>query len=312
MLVLRRISRLQEAPKIAGYGDALVGEMQVHKVGTSERPDLPLAAIIGAGGMGMAVARRLGQSYRVLLVDRDEAALERHAATLRENGFDAQGARCDVTNIDDVAALVARAVESGPIRVVANVVGLSPSMGDFRTVMAVNLVGATRIATGFLPHLMPGACGIFISSMAGHLKALTTDIQALTDDPLAPGFIDRLEAVLDEPATSTLAYQLSKAALNRMCKRDARAWGAQGARIVSLSPGLIATPMGALEFERQPMKYDLLAATPLQREGTMLEIADVVEFLASDRASFISGTDILVDGGLTGTLQHGTGARPPS
>jgi len=89
-----------------------------------------------------------------------------------------------------------------------------------------------------------------------------------------------------------------------MCRRDAFEWGKKGARIVSLSPGLIATPMGALEFQNQPMKYDLLAATPLQREGTMLEIANVVEFLASDRASFISGTDILVDGGLVGTLQQ--------
>jgi NAD(P)-dependent dehydrogenase (short-subunit alcohol dehydrogenase family) len=81
-----------------------------------------------------------------------------------------------------------------------------------------------------------------------------------------------------------------------------------GARIVSLSPGLIATPMGALEFERQPVKYDLLAKTPIRREGTMLEIADTIEFLASDRASFISGIDLLVDGGLTAALSHATAA----
>lgn len=146
--------------------------------------------------------------------------------------------------------------------------------------------------------------------MAGHLRPIPSGLQALLDAPLAADFLDEIEAALDEPATASLAYILSKAALNRLCRREAGAWGARGARIVSLSPGLIATPMGALEFERQPMKYDLLARTPLSREGTMLEIADAIEFLASAKASFISGTDILVDGGLTGTLQSATDAAP--
>jgi len=280
----------------------------VHKIGSSERPDLPLAVVVGAGGMGMAVARRLGQSHRLLLVDRDQAALDRHNAALLGDGFDVQGACCDVTNAGDVAAMIARSVELGPIRVVANVVGLSPSMGDFRALIAVNLVGATRIAQGFLPHLAAGACGIFIASVAAHMSELSPKVLAVIDDALSPDFIDRLEAALDEPANSHLAYQISKVALRRMCRQEAAAWGRRGARIISLSPGLIATPMGALEFERTPMKHDLLAATPLAREGTMLEIADVVEFLASARASFISGTDILVDGGLVAAVQAGAKA----
>jgi len=254
--------------------------------------------------MGMAIARRLGQSYRLLLVDRDSSALDRHVAALRTDGFDVQPAQCDVTSPDEVATLVSQAAQLGPIKAIANVVGLSPSMADFRAIMAVNLVGAARIAQAFLPHLAPGAAAIFISSVGAHVLSLSPEIQALVDDPLAPDFIDRLEAQVEQPATSNLAYQISKVALNRMCRRDAFEWGKKGARIVSLSPGLIATPMGALEFQNQPMKYDLLAATPLQREGTMLEIANVVEFLASDRASFISGTDILADGGLVGTLQQ--------
>ena len=90
-----------------------------------------------------------------------------------------------------------------------------------------------------------------------------------------------------------------------MCRRRAAAWGARGARIVSLSPGLIATPMGALEFAAQPAKRALLPLTPLQREGTMVEIADAVDFLVSDRASFITGTDLLVDGGIHAALREG-------
>lgn len=273
------------------------------EVGVSKRKDWPLAVIVGAGGMGMAIARRLGQNYRILLADRDAAHLERQKLALSDIGYDVSVQTCDVTNEDHVSELAKAANEAGPVMAIAHVVGLSPSMGDFRTIMAVNLVGANLVADAFCSVVSPGACGLFISSMAGHLRAFTPEVDALADKPLEPDFLDQIEAALDEPADSALAYQLSKSALNRMCRRKAKEWGQCGARLVSLSPGLIATPMGALEFERQPMKYDLLAATPIQREGTMLEIANVVEFLCSDKASFISGTDILVDGGLTGTLK---------
>ena len=114
-----------------------------------------------------------------------------------------------------------------------------------------------------------------------------------------------LHEALGEGATSAAAYALSKAALNRMCQRQATAWGARGLRIVSLSPGLIATPQGALEFKNAPSKHRLLAATPLKRECTMLEIASIAAFLLSDHASFISGTDILADGGMVAALRHG-------
>jgi NAD(P)-dependent dehydrogenase (short-subunit alcohol dehydrogenase family) len=275
------------------------------RVGSSERAELPLAVVVGAGGMGMAVARRLGERHRLLLADREQAHLQGMVATLGHEGHDASGIGCDVTDHAAVAALARRATELGPLRVLAHVVGLSPSMADFRTIMTVNLLGAARVAEAMLPVATQGTAAIFISSLAGHRPAPADRIVALLDEPLRPGFLDALASALGEPATPGLAYQYSKWALIRMCQRRAAAWGRQRARIVSLSPGLIATPMGALEFERQPMKYDLLAATPLGREGTLLEIADAVEFLASDRASFVTGTDLLVDGGVAAALRHG-------
>jgi NAD(P)-dependent dehydrogenase (short-subunit alcohol dehydrogenase family) len=278
-----------------------------HRVptGSNARPDLPLAVVVGAGGMGMAVARRLGQHYRVLLADRDNRHLERAIATLHHEGHDATGIPCDVGDPGAVAALAARTAELGGPRVLAHVVGLSPSMGDFRALMTVNLVGATLVANAMLPLAAAGTAAIFVASLAGHAPAPDARVTALLDRPLDPGFIDALEAALGEPATPLLAYRLSKWALIRLCERAAPAWGKRRARILSLSPGLIATPMGALEFERQPMKYDLLARTPLEREGTLLEVGDAVEFLASERASFITGTDLLVDGGIAAALRHG-------
>jgi len=280
------------------------------EVGTSRRPDWPLAVIVGAGGMGMAIARRLGQSHRLLIADRDESQLDRQSAMLAGEGHDVATFRCDVTNADDVHALAACAGANGPVTALANVVGLSPSMGDFRAIIGVNIVGATRVAEGFLPIMASGGCALFISSIAAHTQPLDPEVEALLDSPLRADLLSKLEVALGDRVSSHLAYIISKASLNRMRKRRALDWGRRGLRLVSLSPGLIATPMGALEFERTPMKYDLLAVTPIKREGTMLEIANVVEFLLSDKASFISGTDIIVDGGLVGTLHHGEKPTP--
>lgn len=276
-----------------------------HEIGSSRRPELGLAVVVGAGGLGLAVARRLGLDYRLLLADRDEAHLARQVELLCREGFDATGLGCDVTQAADIAALAAAATTAGPVRALAHVAGLSPAAGDFQAIMAVNLIGAAGVAAAFRPVMARGGCGLFISSTAAHMGAVEETLWPLLEQPLAEGFLPRLEAALGEGATAARAYALSKAALNRMCQRAAAGWGLAGCRILSLSPGLIATPMGAIEFERSPAKHKLLAAVPLAREGTMLEIANLVAFLVSERASFISGTDILADGGMMAALRYG-------
>lgn len=270
-------------------------------------PELPIAVVIGAGGMGLAVARRLGQHHRLLLVDINGDQLDAKAATLQGEGHWVEPVRCDITAREDVAALAGRVAELGGFRVLAHVAGLSPSMADGRTIMAVNLVGVALMEEALLPLASAGSAAIFIASLAAHTLVPDGKVQPILDNSLAPSFLDDLVSALDTELTPTLAYQLSKNTLVRLCQRRAWAWGEKRARILSLSPGLIATPMGNLEFKNQPMKFDLLAKTPLQRQGNMHEIADAVEFLASDRASFISGIDLLVDGGIHAALRHGAG-----
>ncbi len=274
-----------------------------HEIGSSARPDLPLAVVVGAGGLGMAMARRLGLDYRVLLADRDEAHLVRQIEALRRDGYGATGVVCDVTRAADIAALAAQAAAEGPVLALANVVGLSPSMGGFRAIMAVNLCGAAAIAQAFLSIMAPGGAGLFISSSAAHMGPVPDALWPLLEQPQAEDMLDRLEETLGEAATPAQGYALSKAGLNRLCQRQAAAWGARALRILSLSPGLIATPMGAKEFQRSPAKHKLLQAIPLAREGTMLEIANIAAFLLSPQASFISGTDILADGGMVAALR---------
>lgn len=271
--------------------------------GSSERPDWPTAVVIGAGGLGMAVARRLGLSHRLIVADRDADRLGEQCAVLREHGFDAEGVKCDVTQPDDIAALASKAATRTAVRTLANVVGLSPAAKDFRAIMAVNLVGAANMAAAFAEVLKPGGAGIFISSSAAHMQDVPTELLPLLDDPLADGFIDRLAVALGDKADANQAYSLSKAALNRMCRRLAPEWGRKGLRIASLSPGLIATPQGAESYKHSAGKMALFNAVPLGRECSMNEIAGVVAFLASDQASYITGTDILVDGGIIAAVR---------
>ncbi len=259
----------------------------------------PLAVVIGAGDMGMAVARRLGQQHRLLLADISEQRLDAVAERLRGEGSDVAVAVCDVTSPASVHALAQRVAAIGPLRTLAHVAGLSPSLADWRTIMQVNLLGPRLVMDALLPHVSPGAAAIFIASMAAHVMTPTEQVQQVLASHLAPDFIDRLIAAHGGEPTPGLSYSYSKFELIRLCRRQASVWGERKARIVSLSPGMIATSQGRTEFENNLEKLERFRKTPLRRQGNLHEIADAVEFLASGRASFISGIDLLVDGGLS-------------
>lgn len=271
----------------------------------NERPGQELALVVGAGGLGMAIAGRLGASYRLLLADRDGDHLHRQVTAMQAEGHDIHGVVCDVTEAEAVARMASAAAESGPAKAVVHVVGLFPSMADGPAILRTNLVGPALVADAFGPTAGVGMVAVFIASLGGHLVEVSSPVMSVLSDPLAPRFIDQVVAALDAELTPELAYQLSKAALIRLCQRRAPAWGRRGARILSLSPGLIATPSGAAETEAQPEKRRLAQLIPMGREGTIVEVADVVEFLVSDRASYITGTDVLVDGGVAAAVKFG-------
>jgi NAD(P)-dependent dehydrogenase (short-subunit alcohol dehydrogenase family) len=271
----------------------------VTTTGTNFRPGQPFAVIVGAGGLSMAIARRLGNVHRLLICDLDSALLERSVSALRTEGHDVCGQVCDVTDEASVRALAGAAAEFGQVKTLVHVVGLSPSMADAATILAVNLFGAALVADAFFDLAFPGSVAVFIASLAGHTMAdVSPQVIADLDDPLAPDLLGRIERASEGGLTAGLAYSLSKLGVIRMCRRHALPWGRHGARILSVSPGLINSPQGASGYAVHPEKVQLVEMTPLAREGTMIEVADAIEFLVSDRASFISGIDLLVDGGL--------------
>lgn len=263
-----------------------------------------LAVVIGAGGMGAAIAATLSRDHAVLLADIDAARAEQRAAALRSEGRTATAACCDVTSAESVYALAAMVGERGGFRVLAHVAGMSPSMAAFDAIMRVNLLGPARVAQALLPFAQPGAAAIVIASLGAHLVAVPPPVAAvLREHATQDDISERLRAELGEDAaTSDRAYQLSKFGVLMLCRREAARWAERQARILSVSPGLIATPMGAREWETNPAKRRLAAMVPLKREGRLDEISEVVAFLASDRASFITGTDVLIDGGLAGAI----------
>jgi NAD(P)-dependent dehydrogenase (short-subunit alcohol dehydrogenase family) len=243
-----------------------------------------------------------------MLVDKDEKRLRGQVNAMQQEGHDATGVVCDIVEKASVDELAAAAKEAGSVRTLVHVVGLSPSAGDSAAILRVNLLGARLVANSFFELAQSGTAAVFIASLASHTGEVAQEVTAILDDPLVPGWVEQVGSAVGGEIDPGLAYQISKHGLLRMCQREAPRWGAKGARITSVSPGLVATPMGAQEYERNPGKYRLLASTPLGREVTMIEIADAVEFLLSDKASFISGVDLLVDGGLSAALRYSPGS----
>lgn len=274
--------------------------MTTKAVHVDDRP----AVLIGAGGLGMAIGRRLAQRRRVLVADIDGARATEVAHALQEEGGEAIPVTCDATRPESVEELAEMARAEGGLGPLVHVAGLSPNMAGFADIVRVNLIAPTLVTRAFLPLAGPGSVAVVIASLAAHTAPPTGRVDALLRQPIdTDSLTEELQAELGpEDATSLRAYQLSKYGLLVLARHGALAWGQRGARIVSLSPGLIATPMGAFETERNELRRQRLTQIPLGRQGSMHEIADGVEFLISDRASFISGIDLRIDGGIGGRL----------
>lgn len=263
--------------------------------------------IIGVGGMGVSIARRCGAGRTILLADIDAESLDATAATLIEDGHTVLTQPVDVTSRESVATVAAAAAAAGRIMSVVHTAGLSPQQASTEAVLAVDLLGVALSIDEFGTVIEPGGAGVVIASMAGHMMP-PPDAQVARQLATLPA-----EELLGLEACSTItssqmAYPFAKRANQIRVAAAAGSWGRRGARINSISPGVISTAMGRLELDSESgtLMRSMVDNSGLRRMGTPEDIAAAAEFLLGPSASFITGTDLLVDGGVVAAISTGT------
>ncbi|HCS56924.1 MAG TPA: short-chain dehydrogenase [Gordonia polyisoprenivorans] len=261
--------------------------------------------VVGTGGMGVAIARRQGGGRRVLLADADATALDARVDALDGEGFDVSGHPVDVASADSLRALAEHASGLGAVDQVVHTAGLSPVQASAEAILRVDLLGVALSLDVFGEVIAPGGAGVVIASMAGHMFGPLPADQAAAlaataaEDLLGLGFLQG-----DVASNPALAYGIAKQANHIRVRAAARSWGARGARINSISPGVIATAMGRQELagaSGETMR-SMIEGSGTGRVGTASDIAAAAAFLLGPESSFVTGTDLLVDGGVVASL----------
>lgn len=261
--------------------------------------------------MGLSCAKRLTAMVdTLLLIDRVESTLTEAAEGLSGAGrATVIPLVVDVTDREALGRLASRISELGSLGPVAHAAGISPTMADWKRVITVDLVGSAMLIDVLRPLATNGTAIVCFASMAPWLAFSREDAPAAADealdDPLNEGLLEQLrEAVGPSLEDSGMAYSWAKRGVQRLVRREAVLLGPLGARICAVSPGLIDTPQGRQEAETHPIMKELVAKTPLGREGQADDVAAVVSFLLSPEAAFVSGIDVLVDGGIVASLSQ--------
>jgi NAD(P)-dependent dehydrogenase (short-subunit alcohol dehydrogenase family) len=264
--------------------------------------------VIGPGSIGQAIARRVGAGQRVLLADRRPENAAAAAKTLSEAGFDATTAAVDVSSRASVEALVEKAASIGDVHGLVHAAGVSPSQASPRTILEVDLYGVALVLEAFGEAIAEGGSGVVIASQSGHrLPPLSTEQnRALATTPVE----DLLALPMlqpDEVTDSLRAYQLSKRGNSLRVMAEAVRWGRRGARLNAISPGIIMTPLAKDELTgpRGAGYRRMIEGCPAKRAGTPDEVANVAALLMGADGAFITGADVLMDGGVTASYWFG-------
>lgn len=263
---------------------------------------------IGAGQIGLAIVRRIASGKKIIIGDKNIVNAQAAAEVLNNTGFDAVAMDADLSSRDSILSLISEAHKYGNIRHLVNSAGVSPSQASIETILKVDLYGTAVLLEEVGKVIAQGGAGVTISSQSGHrMPALTPEEDRLlattpTEELLSLEML-RLENIRD----TLHAYQMAKRCNVKRVMSEAMKWGERGARINSISPGIIVTPLAIDEFNgpRGDFYKKMFAKCPAGRPGTADEVAHVAELLLDDKAAFITGSDFLIDGGATASYFYG-------
>jgi NAD(P)-dependent dehydrogenase (short-subunit alcohol dehydrogenase family) len=264
--------------------------------------------VIGPGSIGQAIARRVSLGKLVLLADVRAENAEAAAKTMSEAGFEVRTAQVDVSSRESVHALAGLAASLGPVKGLIHAAGVSPTQAAPETILRVDLYGTAVVLEEFGNVIAPGGSAVVIASQSGHRLPALTEAQnkalALTpaEDLLA------LPMLQPDQVTDPLhAYQVSKRGNSLRVMAEAVRWGKRGARVNTISPGIIFTPLAKDEFAgpRGPGYRRMIELSAAGRVGTPDEVANVAALLMGPEGGFISGSDFLMDGGVTAAYWYG-------
>lgn len=266
-----------------------------------------VAVVLGLGEMGIAIARRVASGRRIVLADRNSDLVSSRVRELADGGFDVTGVPVDVSDGGAVRALAGEAASLGSVQVVAHTAGVSPVDSSVEAILAVDLVGTAWVLEAFGQVIGAGGSAVVITSMAA---ALFPPAEAEVDRAFACTLAADLGRLVAEQAgrftDPGTTYAIAKQANIGRVAAEALRWGARGARVNAISPGVISTAMGRAELdgpsgEVMRMLIDRSAA---RRLGTPEDIADAAAFLLGPHASYVTGTNLLVDGGVCAGVRY--------
>lgn len=264
---------------------------------------------IGAGQIGLAIVRRIGFGKKIIVGDKTIENAVAAANILNNAGFDAEPLLADLSSRESVCSMISRAGQYGDIKHLINSAGVSPSQASVETILKVDLYGTAVLLEEVGKVIVRGGTGITVSSQSGYrLPSLGDEADRLlattpTDDLL------KLDMLQKDKIKDTLhAYQLAKRCNVKRVMAEAVKWGERGARINSVSPGIIVTPLAIDEFNgpRGDFYKNMFAKCPAGRPGTADEVAAVAELLLGPQGAFITGSDFLLDGGATASYFYGS------
>ncbi len=267
-----------------------------------------VVVVIGPGQIGQAIARRIGFGKHILLADMRQENAEAAAEVMANAGFEVSVATVDVSSRNAVEALVEKAAGLGKVTGLVHAAGVSPSQAAPATILKVDLYGTALVLEAFGNVIEPSGSGVVIASQSGHrlppLSVEQNKALATTPTEELPG----LPFLQPDQVTDPLhAYQVSKRGNVLRVMAEAVRWGKRGARINAISPGIIMTPLARDELAgpRGAGYRRMIEACAAGRAGTPDEVANVAALLMGPDGGFITGSDVLMDGGVTASYWYG-------